>query len=263
MKLFAIGKGDVRMRLDRWLKANFQRPQSFFQRHLRQKQIFLYDVPTQRRVKTRADFILEENPALRIGMTQTLYDAIARDAVSSADPVDPVVPPELALPILYEDSSFVALHKPPRLATQLGTSGILLLAKTRLAAADMAALFRNNLVQKTYIAQVHGHLTALTGVIDAPLDDQSAKTSFRVLKVGENYTTWLELQPHTGRKHQLRRHCADFLKTPIVGDKRYGLPSSSSDRPSRLMLHASSLSFIHPTTHQRVVISCKDPTFHN
>ncbi|ETW03009.1 hypothetical protein, variant [Aphanomyces invadans] len=182
MRLFPIIKDDVRMRLDRWLKVNFQRPQSFFQRHLRQKRIFLFDASTQRRVKVEASFVLPDDANLRIGMTPALFHELTDGGVWNKLPSDTSkhdLPPELALPILFEDEFFVALHKPVHLATQLGTgmtdsvasrylhyklvhrldketSGVLLLAKTRLAAADMATLFRDNKVQKTYVALVHG-----------------------------------------------------------------------------------------------------------
>ncbi|RHY91034.1 hypothetical protein DYB37_012189 [Aphanomyces astaci] len=174
------------MRLDRWLKVNFQRPQSFFQRHLRQR-IFLFDVPTQRRVKVDAKFVLPDDANLRIGMNPDLFLELSDAAISpsSTEHSNRKLPPELALPVLYEDDHLVALHKPVHLATQLGTnttdsvasryphwklvhrldkgathpghslvdiastgtSGVLLLAKTRVAAAHMAALFRDNQVR--------------------------------------------------------------------------------------------------------------------
>ncbi|ETW03008.1 hypothetical protein H310_05444 [Aphanomyces invadans] len=305
MRLFPIIKDDVRMRLDRWLKVNFQRPQSFFQRHLRQKRIFLFDASTQRRVKVEASFVLPDDANLRIGMTPALFHELTDGGVWNKLPSDTSkhdLPPELALPILFEDEFFVALHKPVHLATQLGTgmtdsvasrylhyklvhrldketSGVLLLAKTRLAAADMATLFRDNKVQKTYVALVHGTpALGRSGEIDEPIDGQPAQTSYKVLKPthprpdqGSWTTTWLELRPHTGRKHQLRRHCAHVLKAPIVGDHRYSVPSprktlhemgtTLQTYRGRMMLHAHQLSFVHPVTKARVVVTCPDATF--
>ncbi|ETV67517.1 hypothetical protein H257_16363 [Aphanomyces astaci] len=302
MKLFPILKDDVRMRLDRWLKVNFQRPQSFFQRHLRQKRIFLFDVPTQRRVKVDAKFVLPDDANLRIGMNPELFLELSDAAItpSSTEHSNRKLPPELALPVLYEDDHLVALHKPVHLAAQLGTnttdsvasryphwklvhrldkgtSGVLLLAKTRVAAADMAALFRDNQVHKTYIALVHGTpATGSSGTVHEPIDLQPAQTSYKVLprsKRDPPSTSWLELHPHTGRKHQLRRHCADVLRAPIVGDVRYGLNSSWKngnsqpshdkwvERDGRMMLHAHAIRFVHPCTQQLVRVQCVDMAF--
>ncbi len=70
-----------------------------------------------------------------------------------------------------------------------------------------------------------------------------------------NGLTWLELRPHTGRKHQLRVQLAS-RGCPIVGDAKYG-----SDRPfgHAIALHARSLTFLHPTTKEPITVTAEVP----
>lgn len=133
-----------------------------------------------------------------------------------------------------------AVH--PQLINRLDreTSGVILVAKTQPTALALRKLWESREVQKVYRAIVHGHVTS-DGVIDAPLgrdelsevairdtvrpDGAVASTRYRVLsrfERAEGAFTLLEVEPLTGRKHQIRIH---LLHTghPIVGDKLYGL----------------------------------------
>ena len=120
------------------------------------------------------------------------------------------------------------------------TSGVVAVAKTDEAARDLRQLWENGYVRKDYIAIVHGHLAESEGVIDAPLgkdvasrvaikdcvrsDGARAQTGFRVVRRFVRQTapfSLVEIQPRTGRKHQIRIHLA-HLGHPIVGDKLYG-----------------------------------------
>ncbi|KDO35504.1 hypothetical protein SPRG_00351 [Saprolegnia parasitica CBS 223.65] len=270
MKLLAIGKDDAKMRLDRWLKVHFKRPQSFFQRHLREKRIVLVDVLDNTKHKANASYTLMADAKWRIGIQEHLYAELTADVVPAPAPTSSLPP----LPVLYEDDVLIAVFKPTQLATQLGsktldsvasrypqcklvhrldkgTSGVLLLAKTRLAAAELAEMFRTEQVCKTYLAHVTwpvvGDLAA-DGVIDHPLESKPARTTYRLRK-RFGRTALLELQPSTGRKHQLRRHCAEVLGAPIVGDRRYGGATST-----RMWLHAMRVQFLHPRTKRQVTI---------
>ncbi|MDR1551475.1 MAG: RluA family pseudouridine synthase [Holosporaceae bacterium] len=128
------------------------------------------------------------------------------------------------------------------------TSGVLLIAKNRKYACRLAGLFRENRIKKTYLAVVGGYISQ-SGRIDTFLkktfvrneermviadDGQMSITLYTPLKsVNQSYTL-LELKPLTGRKHQLRVHCADFLGTPILGDRKYNTNAEHSE----LLLHA-------------------------
>jgi 23S rRNA pseudouridine955/2504/2580 synthase len=187
--------------------------------------------------------------------------------------------------IIFENKDWLAINTPPGLAVQLGTkisvcietlmkacreiagcdcrlvhrldkdtSGVLLIAKNLPAARTLTAMFKNNLIKKTYIAVVDGKID-ISGCADSfvsktligneekmkisengqriitkyrPLEMQNAKNEFV-------NCTMLELKPSTGRKHQLRVHCAEILHAPILGDVKY----NPDPRHNRLFLHAS------------------------
>jgi 23S rRNA pseudouridine955/2504/2580 synthase len=161
----------------------------------------------------------------------------------------------------------------PRLVHRLDrdTSGVLLLARTPGVAAKLAAAFRTRAVHKTYWAVVAGRPVPVEGRIDLPLrriaggrgerteiaapgDPQAARaiTEYRTLDNAAQKLAWLELNPLTGRTHQLRVHCV-ALGAPIVGDVKYARPdqnnafsASISGLPPELHLHARALSLPHP-----------------
>lgn len=151
------------------------------------------------------------------------------------------------------------------------TSGVLLFALDPESARLLTQQFEHKTTQKTYWAVVRGHLPS-DGIIDYALKYrpdkiaetlteatvQDAQTAYRCLARTElpfqsalRYPTsrysWAELTPHTGRKHQLRRHMKHIFH-PIVGDTNYGdLRQNHAVAEhlgtQRLMLHARSLSF--------------------
>jgi 23S rRNA pseudouridine955/2504/2580 synthase len=154
----------------------------------------------------------------------------------------------------------------PRLVHRLDrdTSGVLVLARTPAAAAKLAAAFRGRDVQKTYWAVTVGEPTPPAGRIDLPLVKQGgprgertapaedgegarAVTDFRILDAARRRAAWLELNPITGRTHQLRVHCAEALGCPILGDGKYGGAAAHMEGlPGQLHLHARALRFPHP-----------------
>lgn len=153
----------------------------------------------------------------------------------------------------------------PKLVHRLDkdTSGVLLLARTGRAAAVFARSFAGRDAKKTYWALVMGVPDAKEGVIDAPLakqpgsggekmhidekDGQPAKTRFRVIERAGNRAAWLELEPQTGRTHQLRVHCA-AIGHPIVGDAKYGGKDAflTGGISRKMHLHARRLKLPHP-----------------
>jgi 23S rRNA pseudouridine955/2504/2580 synthase len=127
----------------------------------------------------------------------------------------------------------------PRLVHRLDkdTSGVLLIARTPGSAAFFSKRFSGRSAKKVYWALVVGVPDIAEGLIDAAIakqpgtggekmhvdeeNGQPAKTKYRVLDRAGNRAAWLELEPLTGRTHQLRVHCA-AIGHPIVGDGKYG-----------------------------------------
>ena len=150
------------------------------------------------------------------------------------------------------------------------TFGIVLLAKNAHIHALLNDLHDGGHLQKTYHAPVFGGPACDTGIINAPIarrplpsllrfvDDagKPSRTAFRVL-TRQDRTSLLELQPLTGRTHQLRVHCA-HMGYPILGDPQYGtaesLAYSQSLGLTTQQLLAYSLSFPHPITGESLTL---------
>ena len=145
----------------------------------------------------------------------------------------------------------------------LETSGVMVFAKTQGAYLDLRRQFESHeTVKKTYLAVVHGCPRPKDGTIDEPVgrDRLRAVTHWRTLGRHDGISL-VEFRIDTGRMHQIRIHAAS-LGCPIVGDRLYG--SAERDRrmrrrPTRLLLHAVELSFLHPATHRRVTFAAPPP----
>jgi 23S rRNA pseudouridine955/2504/2580 synthase len=127
----------------------------------------------------------------------------------------------------------------PKLVHRLDkdTSGVLLVARSARAANHFAKAFAGRTARKVYWALIVGVPSAEEGMIDAPLAKQPgtggekmhvdeenglpARTRYRMIDRAGNRAAWVELQPLTGRTHQLRAHMA-AIGHPIVGDAKYG-----------------------------------------
>lgn len=210
---------------------------------------------------------------------------------------------EADIDIIDETSAYVVIHKPSGLLSlsgknplntdsvhhrlqqcwqdirlihrlDFGTSGLMVLAKTKAFAVAINQQFQARLVEKHYEAILEGQLKAESGVIEAPIarDDanfpkmqicehtgKTAVTRFQVIQriVGTDTrdTTRVRYQPMTGRTHQLRIHSA-YIGHPIVGCDIYGNGQLSGDR---LKLHASQLSFLHPNDGERMTYQSPAP----
>lgn len=163
------------------------------------------------------------------------------------------------------------------------TSGVLLFALNSEIANLMCCQFEQKKVKKSYLAVLRGYLEG-TGRIDYPLkiqldkiadkfaqEDKTAQeaiTDYESLKTVEmpyaagRYNTsrysLVRLIPHTGRKHQLRRHCKHIFH-PILGDTQYGdlhqnRALTENMGCKRLLLHSEMLCFIHPISQEEIII---------
>ena len=208
--------------------------------------------------------------------------------------------PHLTPEIVYEDEVMAVLNKPSGMLSvpgktddysvatwaqerwseamiahrlDMGTSGLIVIAKTEEAYHHLQEQFASRSVKKKYIAIVEGIPAKEHDVIDLPLSSdpmnrplqvvdhehgKRAITEYRVLaKQGDGSfvrqknrppVSLLALWPHTGRTHQLRMHCAhpEGLGCPILGDELYGR------KADRLYLQAQAIALIHPTTGKRM-----------
>lgn len=155
------------------------------------------------------------------------------------------------------------------------TSGILLIAKNPDTFLNLQSQFKERKVRKTYIALVHGKVLPEEGEIDVPLGRLSfnrkrfgvvaggreAVTKYKVLEImyyvlngKKELLSLLELNPKTGRTHQIRVHLK-YFNHPVFADLLYaGRKTARGDRKllPRLFLHASKISFYHPKSNELV-----------
>jgi 23S rRNA pseudouridine1911/1915/1917 synthase len=155
----------------------------------------------------------------------------------------------------------------------VGTSGLMVVAKSELAYTVLKRAFRSRDVEKTYHTLVQGHPDPFTGTIDAPIGRHpGADYKMAVISGGRpsitHYetleafvgTTLLEVNLETGRTHQIRVHFA-ALRHPCVGDVFYGADPVLADRLGleRQWLHAVRLAFTHPVTGEPMSFSSPYP----
>jgi 23S rRNA pseudouridine1911/1915/1917 synthase len=144
----------------------------------------------------------------------------------------------------------------------VGTSGVMVIAKSEHAYSVLKNAFRHRTVDKTYHALVQGHPDPLEGTVDAPIgrhpradykfavmaDGRHSVTHYETLEA-HRFASLLQIHLETGRTHQIRVHMA-ALKHPCVGDLTYGADPTLAKRVGlqRQWLHAVRLGFEHPET---------------
>lgn len=218
-------------------------------------------------------------------------------------------PEAIPLRVLYEDQHLVAIDKPAGMVVHAGagvhsgtlvnallgrfeslsalggelrpgivhrldrfTSGVILVAKNDVAHRALAALFAGRRVEKTYLALVHGNMSADRGRIAKPIArdprhrtrmtarlgrGRAAWTEYQVLRRFTGFTL-LEVRIGTGRTHQIRVHLAS-IGHPVAGDRLYGAPAKGASKHERFFLHAHRIRFEHPLTHAPVEIESPLP----
>jgi len=148
----------------------------------------------------------------------------------------------------------------------VGTTGIMVVAKSEMAYSVLKRAFKEREVDKRYHAIVQGHLDPLRGTIDAPIDRHpTADYKFAVMNSGKPSVTHydtveafrsaslVDVKLETGRTHQIRVHFS-AMRHPCVGDLTYGADPTLAARLSlgRQWLHARELAFLHPRTQDEV-----------
>ncbi len=155
----------------------------------------------------------------------------------------------------------------------VGTSGLMTLAKSELAYSRLKQAFRDRTVQKTYHALVQGHLDPMAGTFDAPIARHpKSEFKFHVAEGGKGSVTHyetlemlraaslVEVILETGRTHQIRVHFSAF-RHPLVGDTMYGADPTLAAKLhlDRQWLHAVKLGFEHPITGEQVQFESSYP----
>ncbi|MFC1974624.1 RluA family pseudouridine synthase [Chloroflexota bacterium] len=239
----------------------------------------------------------------KAGLKLNIGDKV--DIVIPPTPPSPLSPEAIPLNIIYEDDDLLVIDKPagltvhpapghpghtlvnavlshfPHLADigdslrpgivhrlDKDTSGVMLVAKNRMAQANLADQFKSHSVVKAYLVLVKGHLTPERGIIEAEIGrdprnrkrmavvtrGREARTEYQVIKYIGDYTL-LEVSMATGRTHQIRVHLS-AIGYPVVGDATYGVKSTYL---SRQFLHACRLGFKLPSTGEYVEFKSELP----
>ena len=301
-----VGDGEADMRLDRWFRVHFPEVgYTYLQKLLRSGQV---------RVDSKR---AQANDRLTTGM-EIRVPAIVRQPKKSGTGLKAPLGVSkgdrdtIEKMIIYEDDYILVLNKPFGLAVQGGTgtkkhidgmlegmadrfggerprlvhridrdtTGILLVAKTREAAAKLGKTFQSRSAGKTYWALVIGVPKPAQGKIEAALVKASGPDGDRVRKslpgeqaIAMHATThysvidqvgrkaaWVSLKPVTGRQHQLRAHM-HLIGHPIAGDNKYegdkNMPAENMDM--KLHLHARRLIIEHPKTGKKIDVTAPLP----
>jgi len=300
-----VAETDAGMRLDRWFRARFPNvTNSYLQKLLRSGQVRV----DSKRVE--ANERLEAGARVRVPriVREPRDGAPQRNAAPSVSKADRDCVERM---ILYEDADVLVLNKPfgiavqggsgttrhidgllagmadrfgdrPRLVHRLDrdTTGVLLIAKHRNAAARLGRTFQTRSAAKTYWALVRGVPRPPQGKIEAALVKDSgpggdrvrkarpgeqdeamhATTHYSVIDRVAHKAAWVSLKPVTGRQHQLRAHMA-MIGHAIVGDNKYegGMDLPAENMEAKLHLHARRLVIPHPSGKGKLDITAPLP----
>ena len=156
----------------------------------------------------------------------------------------------------------------------VGTTGLMVVAKDEASYANLKNQFRDRVVKKVYHAMVQGHMDPSEGTIDAPInrhpredyrfavvaDGKPSITHYKSLELFPAVSL-LEIELETGRTHQIRVHFS-ALHHPLVGDLTYGADHTIAERLEmhRPWLHAGQLAFTHPITGEHLSFNCEYPS---
>ena len=322
-KQITIGSDEAEQRIDRWLRKRFDGlAQGQVEKLCRKGEVRVDGGRVKASTRVGPGQIVRVPPHIE-KLQQQAADRPATGKKPSETTVSEDLIFELTNAVIYRDDHLLVINKPPGLPVQGGskltehlvnaleylkferadaprlihrldrdTSGLLVLARTGVAATTLGGLFRTRAVEKIYFAAVAGRPHPSAGTIHFGLVKQGshgnekmvaihpnevkgtegakpAITDFHVVEQAASRMAWVALRPHTGRTHQLRVHMAE-IGCPIAGDGKYGGRAQENlgdgwgggmgGALSRKMhLHAARLRFEHPVTGNMLNLSAPLP----
>jgi 23S rRNA pseudouridine955/2504/2580 synthase len=264
-------------RFDKWFKANvIDLPQSLIQKILRLNKVKINRKKIKTSYRVQSGDIVEIYDISKFKKTDRPKIIKYKPSRKEVDIYDDY--------ILENNNNFVVINKPRGIAVQAGTksfrniidvlkdskyfentkpfivhrldketSGVLIIAKTREYAQLFTSLFRIRKIHKTYIALTHGKISEeiktlkddLVIIDNGKKVTQKAISHLRILKSTSDYS-YVELNPITGRKHQLRKQLYN-IGNPIIGDDKYFINRRADKmkiKSKNLLLHAYKIKFM-------------------
>ena len=261
-------------RLDRWFKQNvINLPHSLIERIIRQNKIKVNKKKTKSSYRVQSGDLIEVYNILKfrpIDNSKKLKYIPKKSEIGKYDDY-----------VIENNENFIIINKPSGTAVQAGTksfkniidtikntkyfenskpyivhridketSGLLIIAKNRQYAQLFTSLFRIRKIHKTYLALVYGKVNnsiktmkdELTYYENKKKIIQKAVSNLKVIKSNEGFS-FIELNPITGRKHQLRKQLLK-IGNPIIGDNKYFLNNRKIVKAKGLMLHAYRIKFM-------------------
>ena len=273
-KLFTVNNDYHDSRFDKWFKKNvIDIPHSLIEKIIRQNKVKVNNKRTKSSYRVQEGDIIQIFEISKIKPTKKSTKIKYRPNKNELG--------EYGNYIIENNENFVIINKPSGIPVQSGTksfrnivdilkdtiyfrdskpyivhridketSGILIIAKNRKYAQLFTSLFRIRKIHKTYLAIVYGKVNKLLKTMkddlifyeDKKKITQKAITNFKILRSNESYSL-LELNPITGRKHQLRKQLLN-IGNPIVGDDKYFLNNFKRIKIKDLLLHAYKIKFM-------------------
>jgi len=261
-------------RLDRWFKQNvIDLPHSLIEKIIRQNKIKVNKKKTKSSYRVQTGDLIVVYDILKFKPIDKEKKLKYRPNKSEVGKYDEYV--------IENNENFIIINKPSGISVQAGTksfkniidaikntkyftnskpyivhridketSGLLIIAKNRKFAQLFTSLFRIRKIHKTYLALVYGKVNNSIKTMKDELvyyeDDkkitQKAISNLKIIKSNDGYS-FLELNPITGRKHQLRKQLLK-IGNPIIGDDKYFLNDRKKIKTKSLMLHAYKIKFM-------------------
>ena len=274
---YTVEKDYHNSRFDRWFKAKIiDLPQSLIEKIIRQNKVKINRKKIKSAYRLQLGDIVEVYNISKFKISDRPKILKYKPTRKEVDIYDDY--------ILENNDNFIVINKPAGIAVQSGTksfkniidvlkdtkyfldtkpyivhrldketSGVLIIAKTREYAQLFTSLFRIRKIHKTYIAITHGKISQKINTLkdDLILYEnnkkiiQKAISHLKVLKTSNDYT-YVELNPITGRKHQLRKQLYN-IGNPIIGDDKYFInrrADKTKIKSKNLMLHAYKIKFM-------------------